>query len=628
MIPDDESAVSAMIGKAGHFALETIFGGNDKVPVPPDVDAAAPYGIEAGLQYLDSWPDESINYGASSDREKMLQTYSRAIQWYIDEMPRDWDVVSVEEKMQHHLKRSDGTALAIPMKGKLDLLVRKPNGRLQIIDHKFVRSYTDPDVEDAKKIIQCMFLYHLVEAEHGEAPEDIIFRECKVSENRDGTVQTKEWGVRYQDVPHYFTTFMRLYDDCTKALIRKDVLFLPNIMDPMRGNESFLLYQQNLLDVDMSDVEVDHNTHHVRYMPKQSHYSESTLDTADASAFLPEERVRIKLAEFGIPVKAQEVHHGPCVTLYTFAPSRGVSVKRVEKHAQDIALALRAQSIRLLPQIPGTNLIGIEVPREDREIIQLREEHFTPGTFEVPIGVDLYGEVVKKDLTKMPHLLVAGATGSGKSVFMNVVIDALTKQKSPQQMRMILIDPKQVELSDWESDPHTDGPVITTVSESVRKLDALVKEMNDRYAKLRAAGVNSISKYGGDMPYLLVVIDEFADLIMSREKIKTRDIVSGENVDKVVVGSEIENSVVRLAQKGRAAGIHLMIGTQRPDRNVVTGLIKANFPTRVAFMTSSATDSRVILDTKGAEELLGEGDMLYMDPSSKGLQRLQGFFLK
>lgn len=626
-VPSDDSSMSAMIGKAAHLALKTIFGGNDEIPVSPKVAEAAPLGIAAGLKYLDEYPDGGIRYGKTGSRQIMLAKYSKAVQWYIDEMP-EWDLVSVEESMQEFLTGPDGGQFAIPMKGLTDLIVRKPNGRLRIIDHKFVGSYTEPDEESAIKILQAMFLKYLVKSAHGEEPEDIIFRECKTTENKDGSVQTKEYGIEYAKVPHYDALFFRLYADCTRALVRPDVIFLPNLRDIMTGDEALLLYQQNLLGVDMSDVVVDHNTHHVRYMPKESKFSESVLATVDAASFLPEERVRVKLGEFGIPVKAGEVHHGPSVTLYTFTPSRGVSVKRVEQHAQDIALALRAHNVRIIAPIPGTNSIGVEVPREDRETIAFTDALIRPDTFEIPIGMDLYGKTVKKDIRRMPHLLVAGATGAGKSVFINSVIHTLVKQQPGSNLQLVLIDPKQVELAQWDGHSHVSGPVIYTVYDAVRKLDEIVGIMESRYKKLRTAGARSIEQYGAGMPYIVVVIDEFADLIMSREKIQEVDLISGRKSDKIVAGSEIETSVIRLAQKGRAAGIHLIVGTQRPSVNVITGLIKANIPTRVAFMTASVTDSKVILDTKGAEELLGRGDMLFMDPGEKGLARLQGFYLQ
>lgn len=625
-IPDEDRSVATMVGSACHKALEVIFGGNPEVETPEKFSDAIHLGIEYGLDWLDRQPDTIINYGKTGSREQMLQKYRKAIQWYIDEMPK-WDVVACEATMKEFLRGDDGTAFGLPMKGRADLIVRKENKRLRIIDHKFSSRYTDPDEENAVKILQSMFLYHLVKEKFGEAPEDIVFRECKTSENKDGTVQTKEWGIVYEQVPHYFTIFFRLFDDCTRAIAREDVMFLPNFRDMFSGNESFMLYQQNLLGVDMSDVIVDHSTHHVRYMPKETTFAESKLESVDAQALLPEERVRIKLGEFGVPVKAGEVHYGPSVTLYTFTPSRGVPVSRIEKHKADIALALRAESVRIIAPIPGTDKIGIEVPREDRDVIEFDDSLIKEGSFEIPIGIDLYGNIIRKDVRVMPHLLVAGATGAGKSVFINSVIHTLSKQLNPNQMKMILIDPKQVELAHWDNDPHLADEIIYSVKKSVEVLDDLVNMMESRYKTLRKAGVRSIESFSGDMPYFLVVIDEFADLMMSKEKIKKLDLITGRAVDEIVSGSEIETSIVRLAQKGRAAGIHLVVGTQRPSVDVITGIIKANIPTRVAFMTASQVDSKVILDIKGAEELLGRGDMLFLDPSSKGLQRLQGYFL-
>lgn len=645
-IPDDNTSMSAIVGKAGHLALQTYFGGNENVVIMKGEDPAQ-LAIQAGLDWIDKMNDNYIRYGKTGSREELLKRYGKAINWYIDEMPvQDWEIVSVEESISAPMKYVDSygkeTEMAIPMKAKLDILMRYKGkatddknapqpGELWLIDHKFVTSYTDPDEESAIKVIQAMFQKKCVEHEHKEVPAGIMYRECKVTKNMKpdpvfGWAQTHPWGIRFSEVPHYESLFARLYDDCTKSLIRPDIMFLPNVRDMMNGAESFLLYKQNLLGSDMSDVEIDHNTHHVRYQMKESSFNASTLDTADSDSYPPEERVRVKLGEFGIPVKSGEVNHGPSVTLYTFTPSRGVSVNRVEKHAKDIALALKAESVRIIAPIPGTNNIGIEVAREDREIIEFTDSLLEMNTFNVPMGVDLYGKVIRKDLRKMPHMLVSGATGAGKSVFINTVIKSLTTQNSPDIMRMVLIDPKQVELAHWEGDAHMDDPVIYNVSGAISKLQELTEIMDARYTTLRKAGAKSIEKYSGNMPYILVVIDEFADLIMSKEKIKTNDAL-GRSMEGELFGSQIENTVVRLAQKGRAAGIHLVIGTQKPIVKVLTGLIKANIPTRVAFMCTSHTDSQVIIDTKGAEELLGAGDMLFQDPSTKGLQRLQGFYL-
>jgi S-DNA-T family DNA segregation ATPase FtsK/SpoIIIE len=312
----------------------------------------------------------------------------------------------------------------------------------------------------------------------------------------------------------------------------------------------------------------------------------------------------------------QETYKGASVIQYTLKPSRGLKMSSFEKHDKDLALVLKAKSIRIQAPIMGTDLVGVEVPNPKRAVIKLPDEIEriveTPGTLTIPIGVDVYGRIITKDLADMPHLLIAGATGSGKSVMINVVIRSLVEQNTPEALKLVLIDPKRVELSQFKNLPNLLAPVIYDEKKATTTLNWLVEEMEIRYDRLEKAGYRGITDYNANnankMSKIVVVIDEFADLILQSD------------------GNETEKAVIRLAQKARAIGIHIVLGTQRPSVDVVTGLIKANFPTRIAFMTSSRMDSQVILDQAGAEELIGKGDMLFLDPTVRGLQRLQGFY--
>ena len=269
----------------------------------------------------------------------------------------------------------------------------------------------------------------------------------------------------------------------------------------------------------------------------------------------------------------------------------------------------------------GTDRVGIEVPNEDRQDIPFFIEGapseklgLEDGTLNIPIGVDVYGKTIIKDLADMPHLLIAGSTGSGKSVMLNTILHSLLTQNTPEQLNLVLIDPKRVELTSFADYPHVLSRIIHKHEEAIKALSWLIKEMDERYEKLQKAKKKGIKEYNEDytdkIPRLVVVIDEFASLILTKER--------GE-------ASLAEIMIVRLAQEGRAAGIHLVIATQRPSVDVVTGLIKANLPTRICFMTTSKIDSKIVLDQGGAEELVGKGDMLFMNPSIKGLKRLQGF---
>ena len=316
-----------------------------------------------------------------------------------------------------------------------------------------------------------------------------------------------------------------------------------------------------------------------------------------------------KLQDFDVEGKVTQVHPGPIVTMYEFEPAPGVKINRVVSLSDDLALALKAQSVRVAP-LSGKATIGIEVPNVQREVVSLREilsaESFKKSGSKVTLGLgkDISGKPIIADLSKMPHLLVAGATGSGKSVSINSMVISLLYKSTPAEVKMLMIDPKLLELSAYEGIPHLISPVITIPKEAAEALKKIVFEMERRYRVLAEKAARSIETYNsqsGDeerMPSLVVIIDELADLMFT-------------------VANEIEDSIARLAQMGRAAGIHLILATQRPSVDVITGIIKANFPTRISFQVSSKVDSRTILDTHGAEQLLGKGDMLLMFPGAR-----------
>jgi DNA segregation ATPase FtsK/SpoIIIE, S-DNA-T family len=335
------------------------------------------------------------------------------------------------------------------------------------------------------------------------------------------------------------------------------------------------------------------------------------------------------LASLGAPVRVNEINQGPVVTQFgaepLFVPGRGgkstkVKVSRITNLADDLALALSARSIRIQAPIPGKGLVGIEVPNEEATIVALRDvidsDSFDnlKGRLRLGLGQDVSGQAVAADLRAMPHLLIAGATGAGKSVCVNAVITAMLIQNSPDTLRLILVDPKRVELTQYNGIPHLLAPVITDVDRVVPTLRWVTREMDTRYRRFANIGARNIDDFNqrvhksGDqspIPYIAVLIDELADVMMQAP-------------------DEAERVICRLAQMARATGIHLIIATQRPSVDVVTGLIKANFPARIAFAVASSVDSRVILDTPGAERLLGRGDMLFMPPDVSQPLRLQG----
>lgn len=322
------------------------------------------------------------------------------------------------------------------------------------------------------------------------------------------------------------------------------------------------------------------------------------------------------LAHFGVQAKVIEVHNGPVITRYDLQPAPGVKVSKIVNLADDLALALAAKGLRLEAPIPGKAAIGVEVPNKETQIVTLREvleakSFWNSGKLTIGLGVDIGGEVVVADLSKMPHLLVAGSTGSGKSVCVNTMIMSILYKAFPDEVKFIMIDPKMVELSMYNGIPHLMAPVVTEAKKAAGVLHMVVNEMERRYKMFAEVRVRDLEKYneqlteGEPLPHIVVIIDELADLMM-------------------VAPVEVEDSICRLAQMARATGIHLVVATQRPSVDVITGLIKANIPSRIAFAVSSQVDSRTILDTVGAERLLGRGDMLFSPVGSMKPRRVQG----
>lgn len=328
------------------------------------------------------------------------------------------------------------------------------------------------------------------------------------------------------------------------------------------------------------------------------------------------------LEEFGIDAKVVQVNRGPVLTSFEVQPGTGVKVSKIVSLSDDLALSLAAPSIRIEAPIPGKQAVGIEIPNRKANMVGLKEvllsEQFQNSFSVLPLalGKDIMGNPVVTDLTKMPHMLVAGATGSGKSVCINGIIMSLLYKTHPDNVKFLMIDPKMVELSVYNGIPHLRFPVITGPKEAVKSLKWLVKEMEERYKLLAGEGVRHIEGYNNKllareepiMSYMVTIIDELADLMM-------------------VSSQECEDSIARLAQMARAVGIHLILATQRPSVDIITGVIKANFPSRIAFQVFSKTDSRTILDMNGADKLLGRGDMLFLPPGAPKPTRIQGAFL-
>ena len=349
----------------------------------------------------------------------------------------------------------------------------------------------------------------------------------------------------------------------------------------------------------------------------------------DENLMMQSKLLEKKLEDFGVNGKVTAVTPGPVITTFEYEPAAGVKINKIVNLTDDLALALRAISIRIVAPIPGKAAIGIEIPNAERETVRFKEIivssafQQSKSKLTLALGKDIVGNPVVTELDRMPHLLIAGATGAGKSVALNTMISGFLYKANPDEVKLIMIDPKRIELSTYDGIPHLITPVVTDVSKATNALFWAVREMENRYELLSERRARNIVQYNRKiekeqkanepdtpalLPYIVVVIDELADLMM-------------------VASRDVEVALTRLAQMARAAGIHLILATQRPSVDVLTGIIKANFPTRLTFQVSSKTDSRTIIDTNGAESLLGNGDMLFLPPGAGKLQRIHGAYI-
>lgn len=654
---DSTTSASAVLGKACHKAMQAYLGGNPDFPTPEDEGEAIKLGHEVGLKYLNEFHDGYIEFGSTiPNREKLNERYAFAYFGYLKEYGirnEAKDILLIEKMLKHQIE-VDGRVLPVALKCYPDVVYEDHEGRICIDDHKFTSRYSAEDETDGEKLIQAVFLFLTVAAELGRNPYKVRFREFKITANQDKGPQTHEFEIIYEQVPLAFDLFYRFYEDVTSALLGQQV-FVPNLRAMFDREVSILAYIHRL-DVDeerakrFKEMKVENITDFLKKRIQKDGSMKKYLDTV-AKKFISantlnyknmtiEDKIKMKLAEHGLGVEFDSKVEGGSVTLYRYEPSIGLKMAKIEAYAKDIEQAVQVSGIRVLAPIPDSGLVGFEVPRKERTFPDA-----SPAVrgFEVPLGVNVSGETVYFDLREAPHLLIAGATGAGKSVCMSHIIE---KVLSIPNTKVHLIDPKMVELSPFKARAESYSYTTKDITE---KLQELVVEMNARYRKLQEAGARNIREYKGEMAYEFVFIDEFADLVMTDRAQKSGKEARRE-IDKLIVkeGKKIaphlaeeklrelneetedissfscEEMIMVLAQKSRAAGIHIVMATQRPSVNIISGSIKANFPTRIAFKTSSSVDSIVIIDQPGAEKLLGKGDMLFQNPNGE-LQRLQGF---
>lgn len=647
---DTAMNASAILGQAFHKAMEVYYGGTDDVAITNEQEAIE-YGMKAGMEFIELYNENYINYQSTiPNKQKIFDKFTFAFNSYVQEMPYGKnELISVEELLEEHVDiewRGKRLALPIKLKGYSDKIIRE-DGKLKIVDYKTAYAFSNPEKIDGGKILQAVFYYLLVFAKYGEAPYSMIFEEVKHTKNSDGRKQVQQYEVVFEENQQFFDFFFRLYDDVTRA-IQGEMVYVPNIQ-AMFENELAMVSYIHRLDVNeelaeqMKKQKVDNITDLLKAKLQNAANMEKLMKTVEKqfvsaknlnySTMKNEEKIKVKMMEYGMMLEFDSKIEGNTVDLYRYTPAIGLKMSRIESFVADVEQVLGVADIRVLAPIPDTTMVGFEVPRANRTFPTLKK---IPTGTNVAIGVDVMGKEFHFDMKQAPHVLIAGATGSGKSVCMSSLITQLGKAPK-KDVELHLFDPKIVELA-----PHQDDKnVVEYASDTMdiyHGLKNLVNEMNDRYKTLSKAKVRSIEQYDGNMPYKFVFIDEFGDLILQNH-VDVKHIDTGEvylsgprkgqaktEKDETHISKEIEKMILVLAQKSRAAGIHLVIATQRPSVDIVTGSIKANFPTKIAFRTAKATDSKVILDEAGAEKLKGKGDCIFS--SQDGDVRLQAFNLE
>ena len=612
--------ISGVLGKAFHTAMAVYYGGSD-VLIPTNESEAVEYGLKAGMEFLRDYNDGFIEYSKTiENKQRALELFSFCYQAYIKEFPYEKDsVVSVEEKIEELIAikwRGKSLVLPIKLKGYLDKIERNKDGKIVIRDYKTCYSFSNPDKIDGAKILQAVEYYLLAYAKYGEEPYSIIFDEVKYSKNKDPKEkQVRSYEIVFAENDLYFDFYFRFYED-TIRFLNGEAVFLPNV-HAVFDNEIAVISYIHRLDISEETAKLmkKHKVDRISDLLKKEIQSAGNMrkllkaveekfvsaKNIDYEKMAMEEKIQTKMLEYGIMLQFDSKIEGTSVDLYRYTPSMGVKMSRIASYIEDVEQATGVSGIRVLAPIPNTKLVGFEVPRENRTFVSNDKVGHN-----IIIGVDILGNPIELIVEEMPHLLIAGTTGSGKSVFLREVIKQLS-----HNYEIDIVDPKGIEFEGGLSEH-------THIAQYFMELS---KEMARRYEIMKKKGIKKWSEIGQKSK--VVIIDEYNDLYMSREKVQigTKQIVkkSKKLGDKVVsvpeydtVGNVVDLNVKRLAQKARSAGIHLILATQRPSIKVLDGDIKANFSTRISFRLPTKTDSNVVLDVEGAEKLLGKGDGLLL----------------
>lgn len=579
---DEPSSPALVVGKAMHKMIEERLKGQS-------IEVA----IQSGLQEIENIADYEIDYGKTGSREKIIDQYQKLSTIVINELPAYDDILAIEDRVECELSIRNKK---IPMKGYIDL-VRDLGDTLEIVDWKSVTSYSDEDTENWAYLIQSWIYVQLIEFKYKKPVSRVVFKEIKKTINRDGMPQIKDYVLDRHGIEEANDVIGRVVKAVSDYVDNPNATYFPNPRDMMNGAQSMHIVAQ----MEGVAVRTVHTTERrEKFAPVNTVVAEYIADDSGSET----ERIMAKLVEFGVGGRIDEVVKSSTVDTYLLKPNRGVKMSKLASMGDDLSLALGSDAVRVIAPIYGTQTVGIEVPHEQ----SFPKFDGKATSHQIPIGVDTMNNVIYDNIAKMPHMLIGGQTGSGKSVFIRNIIQSLNN------CEVDIIDMKGLDFEDL-------GKNITSeVPAALMLIKKLVHLMDERYKNKR---VNAKRR--------VLIIDEYADLVMQTGKEKHEIGVFDENgklktkTTTIDTRKQLETDLARILQKGRAANINVIIATQRPSADIVAPIIKANCPVKACLRVATAKNSEIILDESGGERLLGKGDMLYLGSGMVKPVRVQCF---
>lgn len=579
---DEPSSPALVVGKAMHKMIEERLKGQS-------IEVA----IQSGLQEIENIADYEIDYGKTGSREKIIDQYQKLSTIVINELPTYDDILAIEDRVECELSVRNKK---IPIKGYIDV-VRDLGDALEIIDWKSVTSYSDEDTENWAYLIQSWIYVQLIEFKYKKPVSRVVFKEIKKTINRDGMPQIKDYVLDRHGIEEANDVIGRVVKAVSDYVDNPNATYFPNPRDMMNGAQSMHIVAQ----MEGITVRTVHTTERrEKFTPVNTVVAEDIADDSGSET----ERIMAKLVEFGVGGRIDEIVKSSTVDTYLLKPNRGVKMSKLAGMGDDLSLALGSEAVRVIAPIYGTQTVGIEVPHEQ----SFPTFDGKGSSHQIPIGVDTMNNVIYDDIAKMPHMLIGGQTGSGKSVFIRNIIQNLNN------CEVDIIDMKGLDFDDLGKN------IISEVPAALMLIKKLVHLMDERYKNKR---VNAKRR--------VLIIDEYADLVMQTGKEKHEIGVFDENgklktkTTTIDTRKQLETDLARILQKGRAANINVIIATQRPSADIVAPIIKANCPVKACLRVATAKNSEIILDESGGERLLGKGDMLYLGSGMVKPVRVQCF---